>query len=455
VTDNYRNIHRVALSTVGCKVNQYETELLQEQFREAGFRIVSFKDEADLYLINSCTVTKRADQSSIKLIKEAKRRNKKSRVVVTGCYAEAKGDEIKKKFPWVDLVVGNRDKLKIVRGIQIVFDDSFGMQKFFGSLSTEGLKNSSNILPTARSFINGFDGHNRAFVKIEDGCNVFCAYCKIPYVRGSQIRSRSPDEILQEVKSLAENGFKEIVLTGINLGLYGRDLSSRISLVDLLRKMEELPIKMRIRLSSLEPHLISSELIDLMASSSRICRHLHLPLQSGDVEVLKRMGRKYTLEEYRELLEEISRKIPSIAITTDVMVGFPGEEERHFQKTLRFLEDAQFSRLHVFRFSPREGTRAFSMRPRVDERIKRQRSIKLRELGRRLSAEFITRFLGERLRILIEDRRDPETDLLCGYTDNYIRVFVEGDDDLKNKLVMVKLIDMEDGLARGEVEECR
>ncbi len=426
--NNYKKIRRVALATVGCKVNQYETELLREQFSQAGFRIVPFKEKADLYLINTCTVTEWADQTSIKLIKEAKKRNESCFVVVTGCYAEAKGDELKEKFPWVKLVIKNKDKL---RAVQIV---------------------TGNGKPsTTRTLISSFYGHSRAFVKIEDGCDEFCAYCKIPYVRGSQVRSRDPDEVLQEVKNLAEGGFKEIVLTGVNLGLYGRDFPSRISLVDLLKKIESLPIEARIRLSSLEPHLIDPELIDLIATSPRICRHLHLPLQSGDSEILKRMGRKYTPEDYRKLLIKIRRKIPSIAITTDVMVGFPGEKEHHFQNTLRFVEETRFSRLHVFRFSPREGTRAFSMRSWVDEKTKRERSRVLRELGKRLTEEFILRFLGSTLTVLVENRRDSKTGLLCGYTDNYIRVLVEGDESLKNKLVMVKLTEVVDGVARGKV----
>ena len=428
--NNSRNIHRVALTTVGCKVNQYETELLREQFREIGFKIVSFKEKADLYLINTCTVTERADQSSIKLIREAKRRNKESYIVVTGCYAEAKGNELKERFPWVDLVVGNRDKPKILRMVT-----------------------GDGKLPATALCINDFYGHSRAFVKIEDGCNQFCAYCKIPYVRGSRICSRDPDEVLQEVKNLAKGGFKEIVLTGVNLGLYGRDFPSQISLVDLLRRIESLSIKARIRLSSLEPHLLSSELLNLMAHSSKICPHLHIPLQSGDKEILRRMGRKYTPDQYRKLIGEIRRRIPSVGITTDVMVGFPGEGEHHFQNTLRLIEDARFSRLHVFRFSPRENTRAFSMRPQVDERTKRERSRVLRELGERLTEEFILRFLGSSLTVLIENRRDPETGLLCGYTDNYIRVLIEGNENLKNKLVMVRLTQVVDGVARGKVEE--
>lgn len=423
MTNNHNNIHRVALSTVGCKVNQYETQVLREQFEQAGFAPVSFDAQADLYIINTCSVTKKADRSSVKLIRGARKKGgKKPYVVVAGCYAEAEGDRIKERFPWVDLVVGNRDKLKIARGIGI---------------------------PNIKPFIHSFNGHNRAFIKIEDGCNEFCAYCRIPYVRGSRVRSREPSEIFQEVKGLAESGFKEIVLTGINLGLYGSDLSPRISLMDLLKKMEALPIKMRVRLSSLEPHLISPELIELMASSSRICPHLHIPLQSGDEEILKRMGRKYSPGQYRELVEEIRRRIPSVGITTDVMVGFPGEEKYHFQNTLRVVDEVRFSRLHVFRFSPREGTRAFSMKPQVDERVKRKRSRILRELGRRLSEEFVSSFLGSNLRVLIEDRRDPETGLLCGYTDNYIRVLAQGDEGLKNKLVMVKLTGIENGFAKG------
>ncbi len=399
-------MRKIALATLGCKINQYETEVLREYFIQAGFEEVSFREKADLYIVNTCSVTQRADQKSEELIRKAKKNGGSACLVVTGCYAQAEGNRLKKKFPYIDLIVGNEEKSNI------------------GSSATP---------------IQRFNGHTRAFVKIEDGCNQFCAYCRIPYVRGDVVRSRLLDEILIEIENLSQNGFKEIVLAGVNLGLYGRDLNPQIGLTDLLKKAEYLKEKIRIRLSSLEPHLLSPELIDLMAESPWICPHFHLPLQSGDKEILERMERKYTPHQYKELVGEIREKIPFIAITSDVMVGFPGERESHFNNTYQFLQDLGFSRLHIFRFSPRTGTKAYSMQPRVDEKTKKRRSKLLRDLAKKLSRDFISQFLGKTLRVLVEDKRDPETSLLIGYTDNYIRVLLEGEEELKNKLIKVRL----------------
>ncbi len=428
-------MHKVALATLGCKINQYETQVLREYFIQAGFEEVSFREKADLYIVNTCSVTQRADQKSEELIRKAKKNGDLAYLIVTGCYAEAEGNRLKKKFPYIDLIVGNEEKSNIG---QIVLESD--KTKGAGDISSKG---------TATP-IQHFNGHNRAFVKIEDGCNQFCAYCRIPYVRGDVVRSRPPDDILIEIENLAQNGFKELVLAGVNLGLYGRDLNPQIGLVDLLKKAEYLKEKIRIRLSSLEPHLLSPELIDLMAESPWICPHFHLPLQSGDKEILERMERKYTPHQYKELVREIREKIPSIAIASDVMVGFPGERESHFNNTYQFLQDLGFSRLHIFRFSPRTGTKAYSMQPRVDEKTKKRRSKLLRDLAKKLSRDFISQFLGKTLRVLVEDKRDPETGLLTGYTNNYIRVLLEGEEKLKNKLVRVRLTKIKDGVAMAE-----
>ena len=422
---------KVALATLGCKVNQYETELIREQLEKSGFNPVSFGEKAGLYIINTCSVTEKAAQKSIELIKKA--RNRSSLLLVTGCYAEAEKDKLKKMFPWVDLVVENKEKSNI------------------GNIINGNGKNHQE----KQTYIGNFNAHNRAFVKVEDGCNQFCTYCIIPYVRGKEIRSRSLSEVLREMEGLAEQGFKEIVLTGINLGLYGTDLNPQVKLVNLLKKAECLEEKIRIRLSSLEPHLLSMELIDFMAQSSWICPHLHLPLQSGDVEILKRMGRRYALEEYSRLLRKVREKIPSVAITSDVMVGFPGEEEPHFSNTYRFLQEMKFSRLHIFRFSPRKGTRAYSIKPRIEEKVKKERSKLLRDLGNKLSQDFASQFLGKTLTVLVENRRDPECGSLVGYTENYIRVFFQGEEKLKNRLVRVRLIEVKDGTALGEIVNTR
>jgi threonylcarbamoyladenosine tRNA methylthiotransferase MtaB len=410
-------------------VNQYETELIREQLEKSGFNPVSFGEKAGLYIINTCSVTEKAAQKSIELIKKA--RNRSSLLVVTGCYAEAEKDRLKKMFPWIDLVVENKEKSNI------------------GNIINGNGKNHQE----KQTYIGNFNAHNRAFVKVEDGCNQFCTYCIIPYVRGKEIRSRSLSEVLREMENLAEQGFKEIVLTGINLGLYGTDLNPQVKLVALLKKAECLKEKIRIRLSSLEPHLLSVELIDFMAQSSWICPHLHLPLQSGDAEILKRMGRRYTLEEYRRLLRKVREKIPSVAITSDVMVGFPGEEESNFSNTYRFLQEMKFSRLHIFRFSPRKGTRAYSIEPRIEEKVKKERSKLLRDLGNRLSQDFASQFLGKTLTALAEDQPDTESGLLFGYTENYIPVLFEGKEELRNKLIRIRLSEIKEGKVLGKVEE--
>jgi len=255
------------------------------------------------------------------------------------------------------------------------------------------------------------------------------------------------------MENLAQQGFKEIVLTGVNLGLYGTDLNPQVKLVGLLRKAECLKEKIRIRLSSLEPHLLSMELIDFIAQSPWICPHLHLPLQSGDAEILKRMGRRYTLEEYSRLLRKVREKISSVAITSDVMVGFPGEEESNFSNTYRFLQEMKFSRLHIFRFSPRKGTRAYSIKPDIEEKVKKERSKLLRDLGNKLSQDFASQFLGKTLTVLAEDQPDTESGLLFGYTENYIPVLFKGKEELKNKLIRIRLSEIKEGKVLGKVEE--
>jgi len=423
-------MRKVALATLGCKVNQYETELMREQLEKSGFRSVPFKEKAELYIINTCTVTKKAEQKSIELIKKVKKKNGSAYLIVTGCYAEAEKDNLQKRFPWVNLVVGNKEKSDI------------------DHIIAGNGKNSKE----RKVHIGSFNAHNRAFVKIEDGCNQFCSYCIIPYVRGKIIRSRSLPEVLREMENLARNGFKEIVLVGVNLGLYGRDLNPKVGLVDLLKKTEYLKEKIRVRLSSLEPHLLSFELIDFIAQSPWICSHLHLPLQSGDTEILKEMKRKYTPEEYRKLVRKLREKIPSVAITTDVMVGFPGEEKSHFDNTYRFLEEVKFSRLHIFRFSPRKGTKAYFIKPRVEERVKKERSKSLRDLGKKLSQDFASQFLGKPLRVLVESQSDPESGLLSGYTDNYIRVLFPGKEEFKNKFIRIRLTEIKEEKTLGKVE---
>ncbi len=423
------NMQRVALATLGCKVNQYETQILREKFQRANFKLVNFSEEADIYVINSCSVTKRADQKSTDLIRQALGKNNGASVVITGCLVEAEAGKIKDRFPRVKLV-GNSEKLKI--------------DELFVSLD------SKHLTGETVSFIQDFYSHDRAFIKVEDGCNQFCTYCRIPFVRGSKIRSRTPQEILAEIQLLTNRGFKEIVLVGVNLGLYGKDFTPPLTLVNLLESILTLKGNFRVRLSSLEPNLIPPELPDLMLDP-RICPHLHLPLQSGDDEILKRMGRRYTRDEYLKLIESLKKKVPYLGITTDVLVGFPGEEAHHFLNTYNFIKEVGFSRLHIFRFSPRKETSAFLMTPQVEEKVKKKRSKRLRELGSDLSLKFISQFIGERLPVLIEGKRKSKTQLLTGYTHNYIKVFLSGNRELRGEVKQVRLVKAGPGYALGQL----
>ncbi len=423
------NIQRVALATLGCKVNQYETQILREKFQRANFKLVNFSEEADIYVINSCSVTKRADQKSTDLIRQALGKNNGASVVITGCLVEAEAGKIKDRFPRVKLV-GNSEKLKI--------------DELFVSLD------SKHLTGKTVSFIQDFYSHDRTFIKVEDGCNQFCTYCRIPFVRGSKIRSRTPQEILAEIQLLTNRGFKEIVLVGVNLGLYGKDFTPPLTLVNLLESILTLKGNFRVRLSSLEPNLILPELPDLMLDP-RICPHLHLPLQSGDDEILKRMGRRYTRDEYLKLIQSLKKKVPYLGITTDVLVGFPGEEAHHFLNTYNFIKEVGFSRLHIFRFSPRKETSAFLMTAQVEEKVKKERSKRLRELGSDLSLKFISQFIGERLPVLIEGKRKSKTQLLAGYTHNYIKVFLSGNRELRGEVKQVRLVKAGPGYALGEL----
>ncbi|MBC7190078.1 tRNA (N(6)-L-threonylcarbamoyladenosine(37)-C(2))-methylthiotransferase MtaB, partial [Candidatus Aerophobetes bacterium] len=396
---------KIAFATVGCKVNQYETQVMRERVERKGCRIVSFSSPADIYVINTCCVTAEADRKSLNLVKRALKQNPSARVVVTGCLVEAEKERIKEKFPSV-FIIKNPDKLKI---------DMFIQKEGFSDFDFT---------------IHRFSDHQRAFVKVEDGCDRFCTYCKIPYVRGSKIKSKSPDEVICEIKNLLDAGYREIVLVGVNLCLYGKDFNPPSSLTSLLEKI--LPLfekKARLRLSSLEPHLIPDGLLEIMAGSGVICPHLHLAFQSADDRILERMGRGYTASYLREVVLRFKENIPQLGLTGDVIVGFPGEGEENFENTCRFVKEAGFHRLHIFTFSPREGTPAFSMTAQLDEKIKKRRSDILSGIIRENSKKFIEKFTGKILPVLIEGKKDKKTGCYTGYSHNYIKVFVLGEEE--------------------------
>jgi len=423
---------KVALTTLGCKVNQYESAALEELFRRRGYQVVDFDCPADVYIINTCTVTRIGDRKSRQLIRRASRTNPEAVVAVTGCYAQTAPDEVL-AVEGVDVVVGagyRSDIVDLVEGV------SKGQPiKAVGEIN---LCRQFEELPG-----ESHQGRVRAFLKIQEGCENYCSYCIIPYARGP-LRSRAPENVLAGVRSLVESGFKEVVLTGIHTGAYGREKNDDFGLVQLLESLANVPGLVRLRLSSLEPNDITPELLELMAAGPPFCRQLHIPLQSGDDYVLKKMRRHYDTDFFRRLLVDVREKIPEVSITTDIMVGFPGESDEHFHQACTFVREMQFLALHVFKYSPRRGTPAADFPDQVDPRVKEKRSRELITIGHELARSFAAQYLDQTVSVLVEQpvdtpAEDPSEVVYEGLTDNYVRVFFPAQDKYKGQLVDVKI----------------
>jgi threonylcarbamoyladenosine tRNA methylthiotransferase MtaB len=401
-----------AFHTLGCKLNQYDTQSLMELFRDRGYEIVDFPQPADVYVINTCTVTGTGEKKSRQAINRAIRSNEESIVVVTGCYAQTAPGEVA-GIDGVDLVIGTQDRAQMVDLVEeialmhmprIIVADIFQAKEF-------------EELP-----VREFSGRTRAAMKIQEGCDQFCAYCKIPYARGPS-RSRSMAAIIDEAQRLADQGFKEIVLTGIHLGFYGRDLEPPANLAEVIRAIHGIEGLARIRLGSVDAPEIDDELISVLRDYPKACPHLHIPLQAGHDEVLRRMRRPYTLDEYRQVVEKVRDNIPEAAVTTDIIVGFPGETDAQFQGALDFVEEMAFSRLHVFRYSPRRGTPAAGFPDQVPAAVKNQRSQEMIRLGKKLSLNFHRGFIGREVEVLWEEAgADGQGDLWQGHTPAYVTV---------------------------------
>ncbi|MCM8795786.1 MAG: MiaB/RimO family radical SAM methylthiotransferase [Candidatus Omnitrophica bacterium] len=383
--------------TLGCKTNQYDTQSIRERFLQAGFKEIFNGKNLDYYLVNTCTVTHKADRDCRRYILRAHQESPKAKIIVTGCLTEKNQD--------------------LLSGLKINYIIS---KRFF----PEGISN--------------FSGHTRAFLKIQDGCDNFCSYCIVPFVRGRS-RSRLLSEIVCEAKRLVENGFKEIVLTGICLGAYGRDLRPQISLINVIKELEKINGLLRIRLSSIEAGDVTDELIEKMSSSPKLCRHLHIPIQSGDDEILRKMNRRYTQGDYLQLIKRLKKKIPQIAITTDVLVGFPGEKEENFQNTVKLIKKILPLKTHIFPYSPREGTAAMGFLGKIEPKIIKKRFESLSRIAKRCSLEYQRRFLEKKMPVLIEERSKDNPSFWLGHTDNYLKVAVKKDMDLKNQLVSLRL----------------
>ena len=405
----------VAPLTLGCKVNQYETDGMIELLKEAGMTAVSFEEKADVYLINTCSVTNMADKKSRQMIHRAKKLNPDAVVIAAGCYVQAAKDKLMEDDR-ISIIIGNNKKKDIVR----ILEDYLQ-----AGVTDEGMLDISAEKEYEPLTINSTLEHTRAYVKIQDGCNQFCSYCIIPYVRG-RIRSRDIASIIEEVERLALTGVKEIVLTGIHISSYGKDKENEVGLADVIDAISKIESIKRIRLGSLEPSIITDEFIDRIVDNEKVCPHFHLSLQSGCNTVLKRMNRKYTCEEYFEKCEMLRKAFDRPALTTDVIVGFPGETEEEFRETVDYLTKLNLYEMHIFKFSPRQGTVAAGMKDQVAPEIKNQRSDVLLALSESNKQAYEASFRGENLDVLVEEKvRREGKDGYRGHTERYMDIFVE------------------------------
>lgn len=415
-----------ALHNLGCKVNSYETEAMQQLLEEAGYEIVSFHEKADVYIINTCSVTNIADRKSRQMLHRAKKQNPEAVVVAAGCYVQSAAEELKADLA-VDVIIGNNKKQDLVPILEEYFKDRTDSSHVIEINETHEYE---------RLSIHKIADHTRAFLKVQDGCNQFCSYCIIPYTRG-RVRSRRPEEVVAEVRELAAAGYLEVVLTGIHLSSYGVDFKEEENenLLSLIRQVHEVEGIRRIRLGSLEPRIITDDFAKALASMPKFCPHFHLSLQSGCDETLKRMNRHYTTEEYAAGCDILRRYFDNPAITTDVIVGFPGETEEEFEATKAFLERIGFYEMHIFKYSRRAGTRADRMPEQVPEQIKNVRSEALLLLEKQMSKAYRESFLGKKKTVLLEEKTEiGGRTYMIGHTMEYVKAVVPYADDLKNKM---------------------
>lgn len=416
-----RNI--VAATTLGCKVNMYDTEAIMEQFINKGYIVADFEDFADIYIINTCTVTNLGDRKSRQMIRRAKRKNPEACIVVAGCYAQISPKEVE-SIEGVNIVVGTKERADIV---SLVENCEYGIQNkvsdimdeiYFEELKVQNLKD-----------------RTRAFLKVQEGCDNFCTYCIIPFARG-RVRSRQLGDVLHEANVFAKNGYKEIVLAGIHVASYGKDLGS-INLNELILQIHRIEGIERIRLSSIEPNVVTDEFLDLFRSSHKLCDHLHLSLQSGCNKTLKNMNRRYTAEMYEDAVNRLRDIKPDISITTDIIVGFPGETDTDFNESLEFCKKISFANMHVFPYSAKEGTAAAKFDDQIAHEQKENRSRKMIELSKLLNREYMKKFQGREVSVLFERKIDEN--IYQGHTTNYVPVHMESHESLENKIILLKI----------------
>ena len=429
---------KAASFALGCKVNQYESEAIAELFAEKGYEIVGIDEEADVYVINTCTVTNFGDKKSRQLIRKVKRQNENAIVAVVGCYAQTAPKELM-EIAGVNLVIGTKDRAQIVEMVE-QYDRANGVENHVSDIMKERVFEPLSIQKLAN--------RTRAYLKIQDGCSQYCSYCIIPYARGP-IRSREPQEVVAEVKRLAENGFKEVVLTGIHVASYGKDRRDT-SLLDILKQVHEVEGIERIRFSSIEPNVVTEEFAQTMAALPKVCDHFHLSLQSGCDKTLKEMNRKYDTEKYRQAAATLRKYLPKVALTTDIIVGFPGETEEDFRESYAFAEEIGFAKIHVFPYSPKRGTPAAARKDQLLNAVKSERSHTLIQLSDRMAADFLADAVGTDAEVLYE--RAVGEGIYEGHTTNYMKVHGRSEADLTNRIATPHLTGPEGQILFGVVD---
>lgn len=397
----------VAFITLGCKVNQYETNAMSQKLIEEGYKIVEHTQKADIYIINTCTVTNMSDRKSRQMIRRAKEINPEAIIIAVGCYVQVAKKEIE-NIKEIDLALGNEEKVDIV--------------KYCNEIIQKNKKEEITDVMQSRKFAEfgetSYTEKTRAVIKVQDGCDRFCSYCIIPYARG-RVRSREPEHIIKEIKQIANEGIKEVVITGIHIASYGKDFKKDYKLIDLLEEINKIDGIERIRLGSIEPLLITEEFVQRLVKLEKICEQFHLSLQSGCDETLKRMNRRYTTQQFEEIVKRLRKAYDNVNLTTDIIVGFPGETEEEFAKTYKFLEKIKFYKMHIFKYSPRKGTRAEQMPQQIEPQLKEERSKKLIELSDKNEKEYNSEYVGKRVEVLWEEQKN---EIYKGHTKNYVLV---------------------------------
>lgn len=431
---------KVAFITLGCRVNSYESEAMAEKFIKEGYELVEPEDKADVYVINTCTVTNMGDRKSRQMISKAKKLNDDAVIAVVGCYSQVEPEKVS-EIDGVDIVLGTKNKGDIIKYLNEFIEEKtqiVNVKDVFKDKKFEDLK------------IDEYHDKTRAFLKIQDGCNRFCSYCLIPYARGG-ICSKEPLKVISEIKELAKHGFKEIILSGIHIASYGIDLKNGWDLMKIVEEAEKVDGIERIRIGSIEPTFFTEEVIEKIKSMKKMCPHFHLSLQSGCTATLKRMNRHYTAAEYKEIVAKLRNNIKDVSITTDVIVGFPGETEEEFNETYKFLKNIKLTKTHVFKYSKREGTKAAEAKEQVDGNVKEERSAKLIELNNKNENEFISKFIGRDMKVLFETHFENNHELFEGYTANYVKVVVKSHKDISSAILNIKITEAKGEYLIGEI----